>query len=283
MPFLARDSVELYYEELGSGSPPVVLIHGMCCDARHMNPLAAHFASGHRVIAPDLRGHGRSAAPVGDYTIEGFAVDIAWLCGELGLVSPVVIGHSMGGAIALEVTARHPDLVGAIVLLDSAVLPAPDAWARARPVLEALGTDEADRVFRDFLDRSFFRPDDRSSLKDSVIADMLAAPAHVRDSVFANVTCWDSDAAAGGCQVPVLYIGATRPRANVPRFRELAPQLVFAQVVCSGHFVQLEVPEQVNAMVERFLTVSAVPDGATLSDQPSSRSSGTGNGSRSAA
>jgi pimeloyl-ACP methyl ester carboxylesterase len=68
---------------------------------------------------------------------------------------------------------------------------------------------------------------------------------------------WDGAAAAAACKTPALYIGAATPLSDVNRFRELCPQLMVGQTVGAGHFSNQEVPEQVNAMIERFLTIVA--------------------------
>jgi hypothetical protein len=68
---------------------------------------------------------------------------------------------------------------------------------------------------------------------------------------------WDGAAAAAGCKVPALYIGAATPLSDVNRFRELCPQLMVGQTVGAGHFNNQEVPQQVNAMIERFLIIMA--------------------------
>ncbi len=77
MPYLQRDGVSLVYQEQGSGDPPIVFVHGWMCDHTHFAPQFEHFGRKHRVAAVDLRGHGRSDTPEQDYTIDGFADDLA--------------------------------------------------------------------------------------------------------------------------------------------------------------------------------------------------------------
>src|SRR5262245_13188646 len=121
---ISRDGVALCYEEAAGDGPPVLLVHGWCCDHSHFAPQFDHFAAmGHHVLAVDLRGHGQSDKPHQDYTMLGFADDLAWLCRELDLVKPLVIGHSMGGIATFELAGRFPDLPSAIVLVDSSVAP----------------------------------------------------------------------------------------------------------------------------------------------------------------
>src|SRR5258707_15826215 len=91
-------------------------VHGI------FTPQIAHFGQTRRVVAVDLRGHGASDAPDQEYTIAGFADDIAWQCAQLGLQKPVVIGHSFGGAVVLELCGRYPELASGMVMIDSIVM-----------------------------------------------------------------------------------------------------------------------------------------------------------------
>ena len=84
---------------------------------------------------------------------------------------------------------------------------------------------------------------------------MLTTPRHVLVSAIENIFSWDSGRAVARCKVPALYIGSTNPRSDVRRFAAACPTLVHGQIIGSGHFLQLEVPDQVNAMIRRFLDV----------------------------
>src|SRR5690348_6876673 len=117
MPVVDYERTRLFYEDTGAGEPPMLFVHGIG-NHTHFAAQIAYFSRSHRVIAPDLPGFGRSDAPARDYGIAAFADDIAWLCDELELQRPVLVGHSMGGAVALEVAAARPELPSAIVLLD---------------------------------------------------------------------------------------------------------------------------------------------------------------------
>ena len=109
MPFLERDGVKLYYEEKGSGEPAMLLVHGWTCNHTHFAAQAAHFSKNHRVVSVDLRGHGQSDAPQQEYTLDGFADDLAWMCGQLGLDRPVVCGAQHGRRRDVGNGERHPE------------------------------------------------------------------------------------------------------------------------------------------------------------------------------
>jgi predicted esterase len=123
MEFLKKDDVALKYEDTGADLPPMVLIHGCGCDHSSLAPQAEFFRNSHRVVSVDLRGHGESDAPHQDYTMAAFADDLVWLCKKLVLTRPIIVGHSMGGNVGLELAARYPDIPSSLVMIDSVMLP----------------------------------------------------------------------------------------------------------------------------------------------------------------
>jgi pimeloyl-ACP methyl ester carboxylesterase len=256
MQVLSRDGVRLAYEEQGSGSPPMVLVHGWACDHTYFAPQAEHFSPRHRVVSVDLRGHGESDKPEQDYTMAGFADDLAYVCEQLGVDRPVVVGHSMGGVIAFEMAARHPDLVGAVVAVDSPLVP-PEALASLiPPVVEGLKSPAYQDVSRGFVSNMLFLPTDDPKRKEQIVEHMASAPQYVMHSAMESIFACDTAASAGGCKVPALLINAAAPLSDLGRLREVCPHVMIGQTVGAGHFNQLEVPDQVNAMIERFMQVS---------------------------
>lgn len=254
MQTLNRDGVNLAYREAGSGAPPLLLVHGFCGDNTHLSPQFDYFRRNHRVVAVDRRGHGHSDKPEQAYTIEGFADDLAWLCRELGLYKPVVVVHSMG-AIGLELAARFPDLPAAVILLDVPFSPPPEMQAGFQQLLAGLRSAAYREVLRQTADNLIFLPTDNQQQKVSLVAAMANVPQQVMVSTWENFLAHNTEAAAAKCRVPVLHLHSIFP-ANLARLRELCPQLVTGQTVGAGHFLQLEVPEQVNAMIDRFLKIS---------------------------
>ena len=94
-----------------------------------------------------------------EYTPAGFADDLAWLCGQLRVDKPVVVGHSMGGNVAFELARRRPDLPAAIVAVDSAIIPAPwviDAVKQHMGTLRGSGYQEGQKAWVS----GFFLPTD---------------------------------------------------------------------------------------------------------------------------
>ncbi|MGZ4202781.1 MAG: alpha/beta fold hydrolase, partial [Thermoleophilaceae bacterium] len=106
------------YRMAGTG-PPVVLIHGMVNSSRHWEPVALKLAERHTVIAPDLLGHGDSASVRGDYSLGAHAASIRDLLAVIGVERATVVGHSLGGGVAMQFFYQFPQRVERLVLVSS--------------------------------------------------------------------------------------------------------------------------------------------------------------------
>ena len=111
----AAPSELLYFTECGSG-PPLLLVHGLMVTGEMFEPVIEHFATRHRVIVPDLRGHGRSRGLPPPHTVAKLASDLVHLLDHLGIDSTAVFGYSQGGAIAQQLVLDHPKRCDRLVL-----------------------------------------------------------------------------------------------------------------------------------------------------------------------
>jgi pimeloyl-ACP methyl ester carboxylesterase len=106
----------LYCEVSGEGSP-LLLLHGLAVDGRMFEAVVPGLIRHHRIIVPDLRGHGRSARLPGPYTVDRMVQDLGVLLETLGVPSTVVVGYSQGGAVAQALARAHPSKVQGLVLV----------------------------------------------------------------------------------------------------------------------------------------------------------------------
>jgi pimeloyl-ACP methyl ester carboxylesterase len=140
-------------------------------------------------------------------------------------------------------------------LLDSGVLfPASAATLFAGYLEGLMRPDFADQVRKIVADSCL--PTD--TCRAHVEQTFLATPQHVLVSTFESLFPWDVHRArecAESCRVPMLYIEAAHRLADLDRLAALCPQLVTAKAVGSGHFLSLEVPEQINPMIDRFISL----------------------------
>jgi pimeloyl-ACP methyl ester carboxylesterase len=255
VPYADLAELRLYYERAGSGEPELLFVPGWCCDHTAFQPQFEHFSQAHAVTAVDLRGCGQSDAAEDGYGIPDFAGDLAQLCEAVGIEKPVVVGHSLGGMIAVELGARYPALPSALVLLDPGPIDSlPEDVKHFEAAAEQLAGPGGEDFRRLWVEDMGARDEELARW----IVDLTSAvPLPIATAVIRQLNDWNGRDAFGLCAVPTLLIRAalgTSPDAL--RLREIKPDLQVAITVGAGHFHQLEVPEQVNAMIERFLAVS---------------------------
>lgn len=254
--FTVRDGVLLAHDVRGcdrpTPNPPMVFLHGWCCDHRFFMPQLSHFAGSHCVLAPDLRGHGRSDAPRQDYTVAGFADDVAWQMDRLGLRTAAVVGHSLGGNVVLELAARRPDLVSAAIMIDSALFTPPDVMETLREAVSAFESQDHRRVMKS-LASGLFLETDCAERKAQIIETMANAKRHVMTSAFANhVFDWVPPRADQLKGIRLTYVASTG-LADYAAVRRAYPDMCLLATSGCGHFSPLEAPSQVNALIEKAL------------------------------
>lgn len=128
--------LRLFHRDLGgAGRPPLVLLHGMLGSSRNWVSAGADLAENFHVLAPDLRNHGGSSHDV-EMTYEAMAADVlAWLDHE-GIGRANVLGHSMGGKVAMLLACRQPARVGRLLVVD--IAPRDYFWPAHRETFAAL-------------------------------------------------------------------------------------------------------------------------------------------------
>jgi pimeloyl-ACP methyl ester carboxylesterase len=258
MPYADANGVRLYYERAGGGDPELLFLPGWCCDGTCFQPQFDRFAAHHAVTALDLRGCGRSDRPPSGYTICQLADDVVAFCRVVDIERPVVVGHSLGGMIAVEIAARRPSLPRALVLVDPGPIhPLPETIRHFDTFAEQLAGRGGEQVRRRYVEDMGAR----DPVLGRWIADMMSAvPLPIATAVIEHLTSWDGVGAFGRCDVPILLLCAELyPELQALRMQEVKPELLVGITVGAGHFHQLEVPDQVNAMIERFLELA---DGA---------------------
>jgi 3-oxoadipate enol-lactonase len=118
VPITQANGIQIYYEIHGDGQP-IVVIEGLSIDVTTLERIVSELAQKYRVIVFDNRGAGRSDKPDIPYSIEVMSEDTAALLSELKIVKANIIGISMGGRIAVELTLQHPELVKSLILVST--------------------------------------------------------------------------------------------------------------------------------------------------------------------
>ena len=253
MATIARNGIKLAYDDCGAGDPTIVLVHGWTCDRSFFAPQAEHFATRHRVVSVDLRGHGESDKPNEPYPIEAYADDIAYLIDQLGLGKVVAVGHSMGGLTVAKLAASHPHCVAAIAMVEPGpfALP-PDVRAGFEAIANAIEAGNQEPR-REFIRNNLFLPTSDPMFVEKVLSTMMAAPSHVAAGALRGIAAFDGPAVAADCKVPALHLAAVSPFNPPHLMSQWLPNVIHGQTVGAGHLNQLEAPDQVNLMIESFM------------------------------
>lgn len=254
MATITRDGISLAYDDLGSGDPPFLFIHGMACNRTHFAPQVSHFGVSHRIVAMDLRGHGESDKPLGAaYDQETLADDAKWVADQLGLHHPIVVGHSLGGGVATALASKYPDFPSALVILDSGFETPLGVTEELGAFYDNLTEDVYDSVVRAFVKERLFDAGDDPALIEPIQDVMASCPRAIFLAMGRSVLAFDQAAASDAITAPTLFVASSRPWIDLSSIRRRRPDWYVGRAVGTGHFLQLLVPEQVNAMIDRFL------------------------------
>lgn len=246
------NGVELRYVESGSGEPAIVFVHGWTCDRTNWRHQITEFAQDHRAVALDQRGHGESEKSDQDYTIAGFVDDLHAFMEALGLDRPVIVGHSMGGVIALHLARRRPEIARGLVLVDSNIAPIPEAlMPTVQQALEGMGSPAYREITRSFVEFAMFNEGSDPELKEELLAGMLATPQRVLHTAMASLV-EEMGAPGGPVPVPTLHLRASTFINPADELRERHPGIEVREIE-GAHFLQLERPTEVNAAVREFV------------------------------
>jgi pimeloyl-ACP methyl ester carboxylesterase len=251
-----QDGTRLFYAVRGKGRPPLFFIHGWCSNLTHWDEQMRAFAKRHRVLAVDRRGHGRSDVPAGGYTTKQHAADLAEVARKEKIRGAVVVGHAGGGPATLELARSYPELVRAVVMIDSRVNPKMKLGDPKDPggavlgrMIDAIngknGADEFKRIYAPLFSQHAGRAGRQA------LADAVATPLHVAAVELAAIGM-NTQAIAKQLKQPVLWL--TVNAENQAAISKVFRNVQFGQMVGSGHFPHIEVPDQTNAMIERFVS-----------------------------
>ena len=253
----SADGVPIAYEVRGQGPTTLVFVHGWSCDRNYWRPQMDAFQGEYRVIAVDLAGHGASGKGRTAWSIQNFASDVAAVVRAADARNVVLIGHSLGGPVALEAGLLVPDRVIGVLGIEAFY----DGWADPGfgKVVDGLRPDFKART-RGFIRKAMFLPTSPAALADSIADAMAAAPPEIALPAIDSLLVWARDrqtAAASALSAPVGLIMAAGGRAGtakLQRAREGRPGLGVEEVPGAGHFLMLEVPSAFNASLREMLS-----------------------------
>jgi len=265
---VTASGVRVRVAESGSG-PTLLLLHGLFLDNSTWNGVRATLAERHRVVTPDLPGFGASEKPHPSrfaYTVESYSEVIADLYAGLELGRATLVGHCWGGAVAITLAARHPELVSELVLVDALMEPprlGAYGWPALVPIVGAL-------VLRQLWNKSVFgaffreqllaRPNSVSDATISAYYEAFNEPAartSVHETLRRGLDVRPLAARAGSLRLPTLVAWGSADRvvpADVGRRLARAIKDSRLEMLDAGHAPQEELPTELADVMSRFLT-----------------------------
>jgi pimeloyl-ACP methyl ester carboxylesterase len=257
MAFAEVGDVRLFYTDEGSGDPPILFVHGYSCDSHDWSWQLPHFAEKHRVLAVDLRGHGRSSAPPAGYGAGQLADDLAGLLRELRVPPVVAFGHSMGGVVVSALAVEHPSLVRGLVCVDPAYLLPDDIGAGADATIAALNQTDPVPLVQGLL-AAMDSPARTPALRTWQLRRVAGVPAHVLRQAFENqvkglTLVSNSRPYLAGRTCPVLSFYADPSRVEIETAVFADPRSRSIGWEGSGHWLHQERPEEFNSVVSGWL------------------------------
>jgi 3-oxoadipate enol-lactonase len=252
------NALKVHYAE--SGDPaglPLVLANSLGTDLRVWDRLLPLLPAGLRVVRYDMRGHGLTDAPGGDYWMGDLVKDAAGLIEALGLRGAVFVGLSIGGVVAQGLAAERPDLLRAVVLASTAARIGTEAsWRERIATVRAKGIDAiADAVLEKWFTRRF-RTGRAGEL--ALWRHMLTrTPVEGYLGCCAAISGSDLFASNAALRLPVLALAGSDDGSTPPDLvRETAegiPGAQFALIRGAGHILPVEQPEAMARLIAAFL------------------------------
>jgi esterase len=257
--------LDLAANEFGSG-PPVAILHGLFGSGRNWRSVAQHLAARHRVLTFDLRNHG--ASPWADGMSYGEMVeDVRASLRARGIDHAAVLGHSMGGKVAMLFALLHPGGIDRLVIVDIAPAANPPnllAYIRAMRAVDLRGVKrraEVDVMFAGAV------PDaaERAFLLQNLVIDENGARWRLNleaiERGFPQIIGFPNLPAGAAYRGPALFVAGARSNyiqpGHEPEIRRLFPQAEIIRVDGAGHWVHAEQPQAFLQTVAPFLSGAA--------------------------
>lgn len=270
MPTLRINGIDLSYEAVGQGET-VLFLHGLGSRSDDWQLQVPAFVDNYRVVTADMRGHGRTSKPPGPYSVPMMADDILGLLDALGsdaaAVGTHVIGLSMGGMIAFQLAADHPERVRSLVIVNSGPELVAHSFSDRLRILQRLllaRLFNPERTAR-FLGPRLFPKPEQEPLRARFIAQWAQNDPQAYRAAMRALVGWSVLDRVRGIACPTLVISGDRdytPPATKAAYVAMMPNARLVVFEDSGHATPIDQAERFNACVLEFLAGVAAEEQA---------------------
>lgn len=247
----AHDGIPLAIDYRGDKNPLVLFIHGWCCCRAYWQPQLDFFCSRYSVAALDLPGHGDSGSGQrSDWGLKSFALDVVAVVKALKAEKVILIGHSMGGAVALEAARNLKKTVSAVVLIDTFVIDYGGLSAEVAQSIAAPFEEDFAAAMRTLVEQTATAAT-ADKLKQQLVREMSAADPSWALPVWHDLLSWSPQRAFAELKIPIHAINGDLIPASA-RVR-CQPFVTETLVPGAGHFLPMEGPAGFNLVLEKIL------------------------------
>jgi pimeloyl-ACP methyl ester carboxylesterase len=261
---IAPDGVHVQYHVYGQGEPTLVFIHGWSCDSNYWREQVPVFKQRYTVVTVDLAGHGGTDGSRTEWTIRNFGQDVVTALSTVPSEQLILVGHSMGGPVAIEAARKLGKRVVGIIGVDtfnSVGAPAPN-----KAQVDALLRDfEADYIgqTRKFVTEHLFPPNANRELANKVAYDMSLSQPRVAIPSLRAVLEYDFTEPLRDVTAPIVAIDSDLGEpVNEARIRKVLPKFHATIITGVGHFLMMEDPARFNAALETEIQALLHPAGS---------------------
>ena len=257
MPTQRANGIDIYYETAGQGEP-LLLLHGLGSRSDDWQLQLPPFAAHYRVVAADMRGHGRTSKPPGPTSVPMMADDVLGLLDALGIDAAHVVGLSMGGMIAFQMAVNRPERVRSLVIVNSAPALVAHTWGERLRIWQRLALARLFKPARTahFLGPRLFPKPEQAELREVFIAQWAQNDPQAYLAAMRALVGWSVLDRVAAIRCPTLVISGDRdytPAAAKEEYTALIPNARLVIMEDSGHATPIDQAERFNACVLEFL------------------------------
>jgi len=249
---IAPDGVHVQYREYGHGETALVFIHGWSCDSNYWREQIAPFKGKYTLVMVDLAGHGGTDGNRSDWSIARFGGDVAAALSTIPNRKIILVGHSMGGPVAIEAARTLKSRVIGIIGVDtfkSIGGPVPTK-AQVDAVVKPFEADFIGQT-RALVTDHLFVKGAHPGLAEKIAYDMSLSPPRVGIASLRAVLEYDFTAPLKDISVPIVSINSDLGEPlNEARIRKVLPKFRAVTLAGDGHFLMMEDPQRFNPALE---------------------------------
>lgn len=238
----------LFVDDGGEGVIPVLFVHSFGGSTMHWQNQLEHLRKDRRAIAFDFHSHGRSDSTVSDYTIQTFADDITAVADSLKFDQFILVGHSMGGAAAIQYAGDHPDRLAGLLLVGT---PGKSSPEQSKPIIASLHSNKYQEVMDNYMKQLLL--DAKPAVNSLVTEDFNRISKPVSLAIIESIFEFDPLPSLNKYTGQKMIVSTVREDKQPGSLHKWVPDIPHKTIEGTSHWVQLDKPDEFNKILDDFV------------------------------